>query len=77
VSFLHELRRVTREGRNYLGLTKLIKGFRSAHAALRLTLHRADLATYGKIVVAACLSGVVAGASAVMDTFDGVLEVWR
>jgi len=70
--FLHELRRITRETGVLLVFDEVVNGFRVAPGGAQAYFGiDADLATYGKIVGGGMPIGVVAGHSAVMDTFDG------
>jgi len=70
--FLHELRRITRETGVILVFDEVVNGFRVAPGGAQAYFDiEADLATYGKIIGGGMPIGVVAGRSAVMDTFDG------
>lgn len=70
--FLHELRRITREAGIILVFDEVVNGFRVGPGGAQAYFGvEADLATYGKIVGGGMPIGVVAGRSAVMDTFDG------
>jgi amino acid adenylation domain-containing protein len=71
-AFLHELRRITREAGSLLVFDEVVNGFRTAPGGAQAHFGiEADLATYGKIAGGGMPIGIVAGRSAVMDTFDG------
>lgn len=74
--FLHELRRITRDTGIVLVFDEVVTGFRCAPGGAQAYFGvEADLATYGKVIGGGMPIGVVAGRSAVMDTFDG--GFWR
>jgi glutamate-1-semialdehyde aminotransferase/thioesterase domain-containing protein/acyl carrier protein len=70
--FLHELRRITRDNEIVLVFDEVVTGFRCAPGGAQAYFGvEADLATYGKVIGGGLPIGVVAGRSALMDTFDG------
>ncbi|HKS76670.1 MAG TPA: aminotransferase class III-fold pyridoxal phosphate-dependent enzyme [Terriglobales bacterium] len=74
--FLHELRRITRDTGIVLVFDEVVTGFRCAPGGAQAYFGvEADLATYGKVIGGGMPIGIVAGRSAVMDTFDG--GFWR
>lgn len=70
--FLHELRRITRDQEIVMVFDEVVTGFRCAPGGAQAHFGvEADLATYGKVLGGGLPIGVVAGRSALMDTFDG------